>query len=76
MNLKSSLGAAIIAAALHIASTASGATLVGTHLFRDTFDRLNNNDIDAVTTGITNNTGTSFGPSTVYSQPWINPNSV
>src|ERR1700754_4785100 len=45
-------------------------------LFADTFDRPDNRDIDAVTTGITNNTGTTFGASAVYSQPWIDPNSA
>src|SRR4051794_36422239 len=45
-------------------------------LFADTFDRPDNHDIDAVTTGITNNTGTVFGASAVYSQPWIDPNSA
>ena len=44
-----------------------------TTLFLDTFDRPDNADIDAVTTGITNNTGTTFGASAVYSQPWIDP---
>jgi hypothetical protein len=42
-------------------------------LFADTFDRPDNRDIDAVTTGITNNTGTVFGPSAVYSTPWVDP---
>lgn len=42
-------------------------------LFADNFDRGNANDIDADTTGITNNTGTTFGASAVYSSPWIDP---
>ena len=45
-------------------------------LFTDNFNRPDNTDIDAVTTGIVNNTGTSFGASAVYSQPWIDPNSA
>jgi dockerin type I repeat protein len=45
-------------------------------LFVDTFNRPDNTDIDAVTTGITNNTGEVFGTSAVYSQPWIDPNSA
>jgi hypothetical protein len=45
-------------------------------LFVDTFNRPDNTDIDAATTGITNNTGTTFGASAVYSQPWIDPNSA
>ncbi|MFO0790799.1 MAG: PEP-CTERM sorting domain-containing protein [Pirellulales bacterium] len=45
-------------------------------IFSDSFDRDNNNDIDAVTTGITNNTGTSFAASAVYNSPWIDPNNA
>jgi hypothetical protein len=42
-------------------------------LFSDSFDRPDNRDIDAVTTGITNNTGTTFGASAVYTSPWVDP---
>jgi hypothetical protein len=42
-------------------------------IFADSFDRPDNRDIDAVTTGMTNNTGTVFGPSAVYSTPWVDP---
>jgi hypothetical protein len=45
-------------------------------LFIDSFDRPDNRDIDAETTGITNNTGTVFGASAVYSQPWLDPNNA
>lgn len=42
-------------------------------LFVDAFDRVDSRDIDASTTGITNNTGTTFGASAVYSQPFVDP---
>lgn len=45
-------------------------------IFSDSFDRADNNDIDTVTTGITNNTGTSFAASAVYNSPWIDPNNL
>ena len=43
-------------------------------LFRDTFDRPDNRNIDAVLTGITDNTGASLAADAVYSQPWLDPN--
>jgi hypothetical protein len=45
-------------------------------LFADNFDRPDNRDIDGAVTGITNNTGTSFGASAVYSSPWVDPATV
>jgi hypothetical protein len=45
-------------------------------LFADNFDRPDNRDIDAVSTGITNNTGTTFSASAVYTSPWVDPNTV
>ncbi|MEK7951081.1 arylsulfatase [Luteolibacter soli] len=44
-------------------------------LFRDTFNRPDNRNIDAVLTGITNNTGTSLPVDGVYTQPFLDPNS-
>lgn len=43
-------------------------------LFRDSFDRPDNRNIDAVLTGITDNTGASLAADVVYSQPWLDPN--
>ncbi|QJE96332.1 arylsulfatase [Luteolibacter luteus] len=42
-------------------------------IFSDTFDRPDNRNIDAVLTGITNNTGTALPEDGVYSQPWLDP---
>ncbi|HEY1120119.1 MAG TPA: hypothetical protein VGE67_00905, partial [Haloferula sp.] len=44
-------------------------------LFRDTFNRPDNRNIDAVLTGITNNTGSSLPVDGVYTQPFLDPNS-
>ena len=72
--VRSTFCAVIVFGTLQQGFPSFGATLVGSDLFRDTFDRPDNNDIDAVTTGITNNTGTTFGASAVYSTPWVDPN--
>lgn len=45
-------------------------------LFEDTFDRPDNRNISAVLDGITNNTGTTFLPGAVYSQPFLDPNNA
>ena len=44
-------------------------------LFRDTFDRPDNRNIDAALTGITDGTGSALPADVVYSQPWLDPNS-
>lgn len=44
-------------------------------LFRDTFDRPDNRNIDAVLTGVTDGTGSVLPADGVYSQPWLDPNS-
>lgn len=44
-------------------------------LFRDTFDRPDNRNIDAVLTGITDGTGAPLPADGVYRQPWLDPNS-
>lgn len=67
------MGLALVAcatAALHL-DEAKGAII-----FADSFDRPDSHDIDAVTTGMTNNTGTVFGSSAVYTSPWVDPNTV
>jgi len=46
-----------------------------TVLFRDTFNRPDNNNIDAVLTGITDNTGSSLAADAVYTQAFLDPNS-
>lgn len=61
----------LVVSALGLCGQASAITL-----FADTFDRPDNRDIDVVSTGITNNTGTALGASAVYSQPWIDPNAA
>ncbi|MES2476208.1 MAG: arylsulfatase [Verrucomicrobiota bacterium] len=44
-------------------------------LFRDTFDRPNNRNIDAVLTGITDATGSALLADGVYTHAWLDPNS-
>ncbi|RYD19959.1 MAG: hypothetical protein EOP88_16930, partial [Verrucomicrobiaceae bacterium] len=44
-------------------------------LFRDTFDRPDSNNIDAVLTGITDGTGAALLPDGVYTNAWLDPNS-
>jgi hypothetical protein len=61
---------------LAIAVALTPATAPAAVIFADSFDRPDNRDIDAVTTGITNNTGTAFGSSAVYTSPWVDPNTV
>jgi arylsulfatase A-like enzyme len=43
-------------------------------LFQDAFNRPDNRNIDAVITGITNNTGTALPVDGVYTQPFLDPN--
>ncbi|MES2437535.1 MAG: arylsulfatase [Verrucomicrobiota bacterium] len=44
-------------------------------LFRDTFDRPDNRNIDAVLTGITDATGSALPADGVYTHAWLDPNS-
>jgi hypothetical protein len=45
-------------------------------LFYDSFDRANNNNIDAVTTGITGTVGSMLSADGVYTSPWVDPNNL
>ncbi|QDV73971.1 dockerin type I domain-containing protein [Botrimarina mediterranea] len=58
-------------AACGLAATTQQASAV--NLFTDTFDRPDSRNIDAVLTGITNNTGTSLPADGVYTQPHVDP---
>ncbi|MCA9236212.1 MAG: hypothetical protein KDA44_12125 [Planctomycetales bacterium] len=61
---------------LLVMALAAGQARAITTLFSDSFDRTDNRDIDAETTGIVNNTGTVFAASDVYSQPFLDPNNA
>ena len=53
---------------------ATAMPMQGATLFFDSFDRPDNRNLDAVTTGITDNTGSSLVADGVYSQPHVDPN--
>lgn len=50
------------------------ASALGAVVFADSFDRPDNRNIDAVLTGITNNTLDALPADAVYTQPWLDPN--
>lgn len=54
-----------------LTSTSQEASAI--NLFSDNFDRPDSRNIDAVLTGINNNTGTSLAADSVYSQPHLDP---
>lgn len=73
LRRRSSLRRVIACGAVVLLALSAGGRAPAADLFVDTFDRPDSLDIDAVTTGITNNTGTTFGPSAVYTSPWVDP---
>lgn len=74
LRTRRSIGRAVMLGMLAVcglAATSPEASAV--NLFSDTFDRPDNRNIDAVLTGIANNTGTSLPANGVYSQPFLDP---
>jgi hypothetical protein len=76
--MKPKLYATVFASGAALAVFSSEAN-AQTTLFSDNFNRPDSRNIQAVQTGITDNTGdnlTAGAPGTVYSQPWLDPNNA